>query len=465
MDTERGWAPKLEKVGKPVYQAIADAIAADIRDGALPHGAKLPPLRVLAERLGLDFTTVSRAYNEAQRRGLVVGKVGQGTFVQARPASRPSVGAPASAFIDMTMNTQPLPADPRLLEGMRRDMSDLAPSFTDRRLLGYGDNAGAEEDRAAGVAWLASRLPGLSPDRLIVCPGAQGALLALVTSLAQPGDTILAEELTYPGMKSLAAHLGIRLAGVAMDASGLLPDSFRAACEHHAPKALYCTPTLHNPTTATLTAERRAEIVDIARRHGVAVIEDDAYGMLPEDAPPPLAATGPDVVYHIAGLAKCLSPALRIAFLVAPDRRQAARLTGAVRATTLAASPLAAAMATRWITSGTAGKVLEGIRAEARRRQLAAAEILPPGSFAGAPEAFHLWLPLPEDWGRADFTGQLRARRLLVAASDAFSVAPTAPEAVRLCLGALSDEAETRSVLAQVADLLDQPPAMAPSVV
>ena len=58
MDTERGWAPKLEKVGKPVYQAIADAIAADIRDGALPHGAKLPPLRVLAERLGLDFTTV-----------------------------------------------------------------------------------------------------------------------------------------------------------------------------------------------------------------------------------------------------------------------------------------------------------------------------------------------------------------------------------------------------------------------
>lgn len=465
MDAESGWVPKLEKGGKPVYQAIADAIADDIRDGVLSPGAQLPPLRTLAEVLGLDFTTVSRAYGEARRRGLVVGKVGQGTFVQARKAARPRAEGSPSAFIDMAMNAPPLPDDPHLLARMRQDMADVALNFSDRQLLGYSDNAGSEEDRAAGVRWLAGRIPNLSQDRLIVCPGAQGALLAVLTSLVHPGDTVLTEELTYPGMKSLAAHLGVQLTGVAMDAHGLLPDAFRSACERHAPKALCCNPTLHNPTTATLTAERRVEIVEIARQYGVLIIEDDAYGMLPEDGAPPLVTLGPDVVYHIAGLAKCLSPALRVAFLVAPDRRQAMRLVGAIRATMMAASPIGAAVATRWIGSGIATDVLAGIRSEARRRQRVAAEVLPAGSYMGAPEAFHLWLHLPEDWSRAEFAGQLRARRLLVAASDAFSVAPVPPEAVRLCLGALSDEAETRRVLAQVADLLDQPPTMALSVV
>ncbi len=465
MDAESGWVPRLEKAGKPVYQAIADAIADDIRDGVLSPGAKLPPLRTLAEVLGLDFTTVSRAYGEARRRGLVVGKVGLGTFVEARTPSRPEAKASPAAFIDMSMNAPPLPDAPQLLARMRQEMADVALGFPDRRLLSYGDNAGAEEDRAAGVRWLAGRIPGLSQDRLIVCPGAQGALLALLSTLVHPGDTVLTEELTYPGMRSLAAQLGVHLAAVAMDEHGLLPDAFQAACERHAPKALYCNPTLHNPTTVTLSAERRTEIVEIARRHGMVIIEDDAYGMLPADGPPPLAAIGPDVVYHVAGLAKCLSPALRVAFLVAPDRRQAMRMVGAVRATMMAAAPVGAAVATRWITSGVATDVLAGIRAEARRRQRVAAEVLPAGSYVGAPEAFHLWLHLPEDWSRAEFAGQLRARRLLVAASDAFSVAPQAPEAVRLCLGSLADGAETRRVLAQVADLLDQPPTMALSVV
>lgn len=464
MSVENGWLPRLEP-GKPVYQAIADAIAADIRSGALGAGAKLPPLRLLAEQLGLDFTTVSRAYGEAQRRGLVVGRVGQGTFVQARGAETPRAEPAEGGLVDMAMNAPPPPADATLLARLRQDMAEQMLAFPERRLMGYGDNAGTEEDRAAGLRWLSGRLPGLGAERLLVCPGAQGALLALVTSLAAAGDTILTEELTYPGLRALAGQVGVRLVGVAMDGDGLLPDSFRAACRAHAPKALYINPTLHNPTTVTLGADRRAEIVDIARQHGVAIIEDDAYGMLPENGPPPLAAFGPDVVHYVAGLAKCLSPALRVGYLVAPDRRQALRLTGALRATSLAAAPLTAAVATRWITSGLADELRDGIRAEARLRQRVAAEMLPPGSYRSDPDAFHLWLTLPEDWARADFVGQLRARRLLVAAADAFAVGDHVPQAVRLCLGALADGAETRRALALVADLLDQSPTMTLSVV
>lgn len=467
MESDGGWVPRLEKRGgKPVYQAIADAIADDIRDGILAPGVKLPPLRALAEVLGLDFTTVSRAYGEAGQRGLVIGRVGQGTFVQAAAAAASRPAALPPAFVDMAMNAPPLPGDPQLRSRMQREMAEAVQGLSDRRLRLYGDNAGSEEDRAAGLRWLSRRLPGLSTERLLVCPGAQGALLALLVSLARPGDTILAEELTYPGLKAAAAQLGIHIAGVGMDGQGMRPDSFREACDRHAPKALYCNPTLHNPTTTTLSAERRVEIVETARRHGVAIIEDDAYGMLPEDGPPPLAAIGPDVVFHVAGLAKCLSPALRIAYLAVPDRRHSLRLAAAVRATMMAASPLGAAAATRWIESGLALDILAGIRGETRLRRRAAADILPAGSYEAGPDSFHLWLRLPEEWTRAEFVGQLRARGLSAAAGDAFALSASAvPEAVRLCLGVPSDEAETRDLLTRVADLLDQPPVLAASVV
>ena len=466
MVRESGWTPKLDKAGKPVYLAIADAIASDVRDGVLAVGTRLPPLRALAERLGLDFTTVSRAYAEAGRRGLLVGRVGQGTFVCAPPGEAVAVRDAARtagvvpSVIDMTMNAPPLPADPGLLGRMRRDMADLAADLAERRLFGYGDHAGGEDDRAAGVTWLRHRLPDLTAERVLICPGAQGAMLALVSTLARPGEVMACEALTYPGMKALAGHLGLNLVGVAMDDGGLLPDAFEAVCRAHAPKALYCNPTLHNPTATTLDAERRAAIVAIARRFGVAIVEDDAYGLLPEAGPPPLAVFGPDITYHIAGLAKCLAPAMRIAYLAVPDRRAAMRMAAALRATMLMASPISAALASRWIGSGLAGEVLAGIRAEARARQSLATELLPAESFFGDSDAFHLWLRLPGGWSRSDFTAHLRSRRLAVVAADAFAVG-----AVRICLGTLADGDETRRVLGLLADLMDQPASVALSVV
>ena len=465
MEQAPGWTPKLDTKGKPVYLAIADAITDDIRLGILVPGTRLPPLRVLAEQLGLDFTTISRAYAEAGRRGLVVGRVGQGTFVQATMDRREEPEDGGVSIIDMTMNAPPSPANPQLLDRMRREMAGMALEMPSRHLLGYGNNAGAEEDRAAGFSWLAPRVPGIDLDRVVVCPGAQGAMLAVLSILTQPGDVVLSECLTYPGMKALAAHLGLRLVGIAMDSDGMLPDAFKAACDHHKPKALYCNPTLQNPTTITLSATRRAEIVQIARQFGVAIIEDDAYGMLAENAPPPVAAFGPDITYHISGLAKCVAPALRIAYLVAPDRLQAKRIATALRATMLTACTITAHFATRWINSGMAMAMCNGIRDEAQARQQIAREVLPANRFSGAACAFHLWLTLPDDWSQAEFSGYLRAKRLVVAGSDAFAVTLAPPEALRLCLGTLANRDETRRILSLLADLLDQPPALSRPVI
>ena len=466
MDVDRvevSWMPTLGQARGPLYLAIADEIAADIAAGRLEGGVRLPPQRALAAALGIDFTTVSRAYNEARRRGLVEGRVGQGTYVTARrrSAARPSSGGLAGGLlgglVDMSMNLPPLFDDPALSERMWTDVAPLDQRDPEL-LMRYQPVGGTERDRAAGAAWLKPRLGDLRADRLVVCTGAQGALLASVGVLATKGDRICAEALTYPGLRSLAAHMGIELVSVRIDRNGILPDAFEEACARHKPKALYCNPTLHNPTTATLPLERREAIVAIARRYGVAVIEDDAYGALPANPVPPLAALAPDLVFHIAGLAKCLSPALRIAYLVAPDRSAAVRLEGAIRATVGMTSPLSAAIATRWLEEGTAQAVLGAIRTEAGARQQIAIKSLEDADLLTDREGFHLWLKLPPRWNRGEFTAQLRTAGIGVVASDAFAISDP-PEAVRLGLGSARTRDELRHSLEVIAGLLAQSPA------
>lgn len=461
--TGTSWTPSISRGAGPLYLAIADALSADVTSGRLPAGFRLPPQRALAEQLGIDFTTVSRAYAEAQRRGLVEGRVGQGTYVRAR---RPANFSPTpSGHIDMSMNLPPRFDDPNLVARMWDGVADLGMHDGLDLLLRYQEAGGAVRDRAAGVQWLAPRLGGIDVTRLVVCPGAQGALLALLGSLAAPGETILADQLTYPGFRAVADYLRIRVVGVGMDDEGLVPEALEEHCREGAPKALYINPTLHNPTTITLSPARRERIIAIARRHDLPIVEDDAYGALPAEPVPPFAALAPDMVYHVAGLAKCLAPALRVAYLVVPRDRGAGQVASAVRATAGMASPLTASIATRWIESGIAQSVLAAIRKEAGERQRILSRTLPPSLVETDPEAFHAWLKLPAQWSRAEFAARLRSAGIGVVTSDAFAVSGPAQEAVRLGLGAAPDQQALARSLRTVADLLGQQPAMSAMVV
>ncbi|MBS0280077.1 MAG: PLP-dependent aminotransferase family protein, partial [Proteobacteria bacterium] len=354
------WMPALGREDGPLYLAIAGAIGSDIAAGRLKPGTRLPPQRALADALGIDFTTVTRAYAEAGKRGLVEGRVGHGTYVRLRQ----SQAVPAAGrAVDISMNLPPWFEDAGLNARMRAGIDAVAGEGPGL-LLAYQDPGGADSDRAAGAQWLQSRLPGVTAERIAVCPGTQGALVAALKLLARPGETVCVEALAYPGFLALAAHQGIHVQPVAMDENGILPESFETACIGHRPQALYCTPTFHNPTTATMPLARRRKLVEIARRHGVPIIEDDAYGALPRAPVPPLAALAPDCVYHIAGLSKCLSPALRIAYLILPDARIQARAADAIRAFAGMASPFSAAIVTRWMEEGVADAVLAAIRDE-----------------------------------------------------------------------------------------------------
>jgi DNA-binding transcriptional MocR family regulator len=457
------WTPIINKTAGPVYLAIADALQVDIRAGRLKPGVRLPPQRALAEALGIDFTTVTRAYAEARKRGLVEGRVGQGTYVSESRITRRQ-GPTASGLVDMSMNLPPRFDDETLTARMWRGISELEASDGLDLLLRYQHPGGAIRDREAGADWLAGRLPGIGPERILVCPGAQGALLAVTSMMTAPGDIVCAEALTYPGFLSVAAHLRLTVVGVEIDDKGLIPEAFEQICVSKRPKALYCNPTINNPTTITMPLSRRKAILDIAARYDVAIIEDDAYGALPVKPVAPLAALAPERVYHIAGLAKCLSPALRIAYLAVPDLRAATRLAGIIRATSAMASPLSAAIASRWIEDGTAEAVLAAIRLESKERQAIAAELLPAVHLLADPEGFHTWLRLPLAWSRGEFTARLRSAGIGVVASDAFALGP-APEAVRLGLGAAENHDHLCQSLGIVADLLAETPAASTIVI
>ncbi|MEM5471818.1 PLP-dependent aminotransferase family protein [Hoeflea sp. AS60] len=456
------WSPGIRKADGPVYLAIADALSADILSGRLVAGARLPPQRALAEALKIDFTTVSRAYAEAGRRGLVEGRVGQGTYVKSKRLDVNN--SVPSGLVDMSMNLPPRFDNPGLVARMWDGIGKLESTGGIDLLMRYQEAGGAGRDRESGARWLSSRLEDVTPERVVICPGAQGALVAVLGVLAAPGDTICVEALTYPGFRSVASHLRIELATVPIDDDGIIPEAFEKICAESKPKALYCNPTLQNPTTASLSLSRRHALVEIARRYQVPIIEDDAYGALPVDPIPPLAALAPELVYHIAGLAKCIAPALRIAYLVVPDGRAAARLNGAVRATASMASPLTAAIASRWIDDGTAEAVVAAIRQETAARQLIATGILPQEFIRADPEGFHIWLTMTPAWTRGEFASRLRSAGIGVVASDAFALA-SPPEAVRLGLGAPETRDELSQSLRIIADLLNQSPAFSSLVV
>ena len=250
------WIPRVEGRDGPIYRAIVDALQEDVGQGHLKPGTQLPTQRALADALNVTVSTVTRAYGEAKRIGLIDGEVGRGTYVRqsTRGEGRESGGRPEGTFVDLMLNRPALGAlEVHLREGLSRLLHDGELESC----LDYPPLGGFERHRAAGAVWAARVGVKADADSLVVCNGAQQALLAALAAIAGRGGVVATEELNYPGIRRIAEFLGLSLVGLPLDADGLDPEAFAAACKKHNLSALVCTPCNHNPTTATMPVERR----------------------------------------------------------------------------------------------------------------------------------------------------------------------------------------------------------------
>jgi DNA-binding transcriptional MocR family regulator len=453
------WVPDLAGRSGPKARAIANAIAEAVQAGDLAPGDRLPPHRELAYRLGVSVGTVTRSYAEAQRRGLLSGQVGSGTYVTDRTAPERRFGlagggGPSDGIIDLSAA---LAACELRQEALDRALAAMTAAGVSSDTLEYQSAAGMARHRETGARWMAQA--GFAPDprRVMVTHGAQQAIAIALSALARPGATVLCESLVFPPVINLAGLLGLKLHGLPVDGDGLDPDALDEACRATGARVLYVIPTLQNPTGAIQSVSRRRDIARIARAHELCVIEDDVFARL-VDAPPPLATFAPERTWYVTSVSKTIAPGLRVGFLLAPDD-QLDPLLLAMRALSWQSTPIAAEIATVLIEDGTAERMIAWHRRESAARAQLAREILGESAAANPNDAPHLWLELSEPWRGRDLAGELLRRGVRVAEGAAFATARGGgAHHVRISLNAPRAREQLAQALRIVADALRSGP-------
>jgi DNA-binding transcriptional MocR family regulator len=290
----------------------------------------------------------------------------------------------------------------------------------------------------------------VAPDEVVFTAGVQHGMTITMGAVCEPGDLVLAEALTYPGIRALTIMQHLRLQGIAIDENGIVPEAFETACRNGLVRALYTIPTLQNPTASIMPLERRLALVEIARRHDVILIEDDIYGFMLPNSPPRLATLAPERTVYLTSTSKCLTPGLRVGFAVPPPD-MVAKLGAMVRSTLWMTAPPMIEIFRHLVESGAADKIVNARNGEAAARQKIAAGALGDAEVRTDPTSPHLWLTLPERWQGRDFVRQARDRGVVVLGADDFALVHDAGrDHVRLCLGC----PPRRSDLIQAMDIL-----------
>lgn len=436
------------------YLGIAAHLAADIAEGRLRPGERLPTQRAFAHSRGIATSTASRVYAELVRMGLVTGEVGRGTYVRTTaPPSSPALAEPALARIDLETN-YPILTDQHVL--MSRVLGTLVrrPEALDRALRAVNAQ-GTAADRAAIASTLSYGGWKAKPENLLFAGNGRQALTAAFSALVPPGGRIGFEALTYPVAKASAMRLGFSTVALICDEQGVTPDALKTAHRKAPLHAVYLQPTAQNPSGTTMSNERRQEIVTTVRRlkrpdnAPVHIVEDAVYSFLEPQAPPPLAALAQDTVVLVDSFSKRAGPGLTIGIISAPATLHL-RLIAALRSGGWGPTAFPLEIAVRCASDGAISALEDAKRADAAARQAIASRELAGLSMRRNPSTYHLLLDLPEQWRAEVFALAMARRNIAVTPAAAFAVMPAhAPNMVRIAL-ANHDHAILSSALAVV---------------
>lgn len=458
------WVPDLSRSEGPKYLALTRALREAIRTGTLAEGAQLPTVRDLAWRLKVTPGTVARAYSLATQEGMLAATVGRGTFVAART---PKLGPTQALFIDR---------DPQRINGRLDLRAPILPDVGQGKaiaaaLRAIGDdpenewidypNQRAELPlREAICDWLANRTMGsFSAEDIVLCHGGQNAInLIFMCCLRGDRPVVLLEELAYPGMRHAARLSRAEVVAVEMDAEGIIPAALEQACKRHSAQVLCLTTEAQNPTTSRMSLERRHQIVEIARRYDLQIIDDDCYSSAGDDMPT-MRALAVERTWHIGSLSKTVSAGLRFGYIVAPPGMgQTGRITA--QYSFFALSRPIEALVLHLLQSGEAARLRDQVQLELDNRLACTVNALGAYDLRWQPGLGFVYLHLPTGWRASTFCTQAEAAGILLRSADEYAlVHGRAPNAVRIALSGHMPMAGFNAGMTRLAQLLATPPA------
>lgn len=431
------WPLTPEDITRPAYRSLAQAIAAAISAGNLRTGDRLPTHRQLAWELDVSVQTVSRAYEELIRADLVVGEVGRGTFVNSLPPETLETPwhSTAAALPRFDLSIMTPVALPEMEQAWTESLSRMSGQLGPEIIHELRPEQIAERYADMATGWLARCGLVVGKRRVLITNGVTPAMFVALSSALIPGDIIATEGLTTHTLIQSARLLNLQLQGIACDEHGMIPEALVAAAEESAGqmKAVFLMPAGAGPNPRVMDKARRDALAKAALETGLTVLESDPLGPLPARRAPPICGLVPRQGFYFTGLTKCLSPGLRLGFLVMPEGLFE-HVTSRHLSTSWMATPLIAEIARDWIERGTADRILAAHRVELAARNRLAQSILGPRCEGGL-HNLHRWLHLPPELEEDTFMRRAMEQNVAVAAGAGFAVSDHRP-AVRLCLGA-----------------------------
>ncbi len=452
------WMPRKEQLSPPLHSSLASLIARAIEAGELKAGDRLPPHRILAASLGLSVHTVSKAYDSLRRQNLIDGKVGRGSFVlhPGKADDQPFDLEPnRRGGFDLSIS-RPV-YSPLHVKRMQRVLTELQEELDPATYLALRPNAGLPQHREAGKEWLSQC--GLEADAgsVIITNGVSHGMSAALSALARQGDVVLTDMVTHHLTVSASAYFGLKLIGVPADEHGILPEALEAACSDKRVKVLFLLANGTNPKGYVMPAERRAELVRIARTHDLYIIENDAYGPIIENAPPPVSALAPERSIYLTTLSKCTVSGLRIGYMVAPPHVFPTVL-GRHMAFGWMAPGLLAEIASRWVRDGTAMELAMWQREQMRGRHRILRRRMGGFDMSGCETGLHVWLNLPEEWASERFVRYAAKFNVTVAHEASFLTSNAGQQnSVRLSKGSTLEVEDFEQAVMNLSRLLERP--------
>lgn len=454
------WPPNRDDIKRPAYRSLADCLIRAIEAGELKDGDRLQTHRELADQLGLSIQTISRAYEELIRRAFLSGEVGRGTFVRAS-ASDADLKSPWQDEIEDQQNSlidcsilKPVSSSIHMYS-MRAALSQLSSNLPASVIFSFRPTKAQRLYHDAAAIWLERCGIENCPDAVQLTNGSTSAMTVSLMTSTSVGDLVVTEEMGHHTLKTLTRYLGLRLKGLETDEQGILPQDFEQACINDSVKVLYVMPSGLNPLARVMGLGRRKAICEIARKYDVLIIENDAWGPIQSKRAQPFAVLAPERTFYFTSFTKCIMPGLRTGYLIAPENLVSTAANIHLVSNWMA-TPMLAEIASRWITDGTAEKLLEWqVKALGERKKMAA-KALNNIPFHASP--LHIWLPLPPTWTEDSFVSEARSHGVAITPGTVFAISDKSRHpGVRICLGGNTSAALKRG-LETVARLIKSQP-------